>query len=135
MTRYDTNLAAEFYVLSLLHRLGMEATLTLGNKKSVDIVVLRGCGKAVTLDVKGLAGKTSWPVDNVKRKSRDHFLVFLSFLGKIEDLTVPPEVYVVPAARLVSLTYSNPRCTRMVVPLWRIRKKGSEFKDAWHLLM
>ena len=41
MTTYNTNLAAEFYVLSVLHRLGAEANLTLGNKKAVDIVVLR----------------------------------------------------------------------------------------------
>ena len=33
---YNTNLAAEFYVLSALHRLGAEATLTLGNKKAVE---------------------------------------------------------------------------------------------------
>ncbi len=32
-TKYNTNLAAEFHVLSTLHRLGHEATLTLGNKK------------------------------------------------------------------------------------------------------
>lgn len=38
MTGYDTNLAAEFYVLSCLHRLGGAANLTLGNKKAVDIV-------------------------------------------------------------------------------------------------
>jgi hypothetical protein len=38
MTTYNTNLAAEFYVLSLLHRLGADAALTLGNKKAVDII-------------------------------------------------------------------------------------------------
>ena len=38
MTNYNTNLASEFYVLSMLHRLGSDASLTLGNKKSVDIV-------------------------------------------------------------------------------------------------
>jgi hypothetical protein len=41
---YNTNLAAEFYVLSVLHRLGFDANLTLGNKKSVDIAVIRGAG-------------------------------------------------------------------------------------------
>ena len=43
-------MAAEFHVLSVLHRLGLTATLTLGNKKSVDIVVVRETGKAVTID-------------------------------------------------------------------------------------
>ena len=55
MTTYNTNLAAEFYVLSMLHRLGFDASLTLGNKKAVDIVVVRDSGNVVTIDVKGLA--------------------------------------------------------------------------------
>lgn len=55
MGNYNTNLAAEFYVLSILHRLGAEAILTLGNKKSVDVVVVRASGDVVTVDVKGLA--------------------------------------------------------------------------------
>jgi hypothetical protein len=33
MSGYDTSLAAEFYVLSCLHRRGLTANLTLGNKK------------------------------------------------------------------------------------------------------
>jgi hypothetical protein len=51
VSTYDTNLAAEFYVLSALHRLGLSATLTLGNKKSVDIVIARDAGDALTLDL------------------------------------------------------------------------------------
>ncbi|MCX7735386.1 MAG: hypothetical protein N2319_01620 [Candidatus Kapabacteria bacterium] len=50
---YNTNLAAEFYVLSILYRLGINAHLTLGNKKSVDIVVENDKG-LITIDVKGL---------------------------------------------------------------------------------
>ncbi len=78
MTTYDTNLAAEFYVLSVLHRLGAEANLTLGNKKAVDIVVVRDTGDTVTVDVKGLAGKTSWPVDNVKEPGERYFICVCS---------------------------------------------------------
>ncbi len=94
MTAYNTNLASEFYVLSMLHRLGCDASLSLGNKKSVDIVLVREAGDVVTIDVKGLAGTTSWPVDNVKKKADGHFLVFVSFLGKIGDHNVSPEVYI-----------------------------------------
>ncbi len=35
----NTNLASEYYVLSMLYRIGANAYLTLGNKKSVDIIV------------------------------------------------------------------------------------------------
>ena len=100
--KYNTNLAAEYYVLSVLHRLGAEANLTLGNKKSVDIVVVRDAGDAVTIDVKGLAGTTSWPVDNVKAGKSNHFLVFVCFLGRISDLSILPEVYVMPSANFQS---------------------------------
>lgn len=63
---YNTNLAAEFYVLSVLHRLGAHATLTLGNKKSVDIAIVTGKGRALTVDVKGVAGPHDWPADNLR---------------------------------------------------------------------
>lgn len=60
MTPYDTNLAAEFYVLSCLHRLGLTATLTLGNKKEMDIIVARSTGDSATVEVKGVAGTYDW---------------------------------------------------------------------------
>jgi len=134
VTKYNTNLASEFYVLSMLHRFGWDASLTLGNKKSVDIVVVRESGDVVTIDVKGLAGKTAWPVDNVKKLDDKHFLVFVSFLGKINDHTVLPEVYVVPSKSLPPLVYHSPNGKRHVLNLHRMRKDGAEFRDAWDLL-
>src|SRR5438105_2037798 len=104
---YDTNLAAEFYVLSVLHRLGMSATITLGNKKSVDIVVARDAGDAVTIDVKGLAGATNWPVDNLEEGREKHYIIFVTFLGKISDPSFLPEVYVVPSEEVSNITYQN----------------------------
>src|ERR1700693_521485 len=131
MSNYDTNLAAEFYVLSVLHRLGMSATLTLGNKKSVDIVIARDAGDAVTVDVKGLAGTTNWPVDNLRAGRPKHFIVFVTFLGKIEDPTVPPEVYIVPSEKVAALIYQTPGGNRRVIPLGRARKTWAEYKHAW----
>ena len=130
---YNTNLAAEFFVMSTLHRLGLAANLTLGNKKSVDIVVVRDAGDAVTIDVKGLAGKTGWPVDNVKESRPDHFLVFVCYLGKIGDPTTIPETYVVPSEALPPLVYHAPG-GRKVLPLSKIRNEGAAYRDAWQLL-
>jgi hypothetical protein len=134
MSTYNTNLASEFYVLSMLHRFGCDASLTLGNKKSVDIVVVNESGGVVTIDVKGLAGTTSWPVDNVKKVDKAHFLVFVSFLGKISDHTISPEIYVVPSKRLAPLVYHSPNGKRHVLQLSRMRKEGKEFRDAWGLV-
>jgi hypothetical protein len=107
-TGYNTNLAAEFYVLSVLHRLGLDANLTLGNKKSVDIAIVRDAGEAYAIDVKGLAGKTGWPIDNIRAGKERHFLVFVSFLGKISQPEVAPEVYIVPSTEMDRLAYAAP---------------------------
>jgi hypothetical protein len=134
MSTYNTNLAAEFHVLSVLHRLGMSATLTLGNKKSVDIVIARAAGDTYTVDVKGLAGKTNWPVDNLKEGKKRHFIVFVTFLGKISDPSVSPEVYIVPSEEVSSVIYRNPAGNRRVIQLGRARKVWGKFKNDWELL-
>ena len=135
-SKYNTNLAAEFWVLSMLHRLGAEATLTLGNKKAVDIVVVREAGDTITIDVKGLAGTTNWPVDNVNTAELkpNHFLAFVTFLDKISDVSSTPEVYVVPLNAVPELIYSAPG-GRRVVPLRTLRRTGTEYRDAWAQLM
>lgn len=98
MTGYNTNLAAEFYILSMLHRLGADATLTLGNKKGVDIVVVRDSGDAVTIDVKGVAKRYDWPAGNAQSpRPERHFIVLVSFeespwAGSTEPKTQPAEL-------------------------------------------
>lgn len=131
--QYNTNLAAEFHVLSVLHRLGADATLTLGNKKSVDIAVIKSAGSSITIDVKGLAGKTSWPVDNVKKVKDRHFLVFVCYAGRIHDPTAQPEAWVVPSGCLEPFVYHSPK-GRRVVPRSTLRREADKFKNAWKLL-
>lgn len=77
MVAYDTNLAAEFYVISCLHRIGLTANLTLGNKKGVDIVVVREAGDAVTVEVKGVAKKYDWPANNLVAENPNRHFVAL----------------------------------------------------------
>jgi hypothetical protein len=132
---YNTNLAAEFYVLSMMHRLGAEANLTLGNKKSVDIASVRGAGDAITIDVKGLAGTTSFPVDNLGAPKKGHFIVFVCYRKKIADLTTSPEVWIVPSERVPPLVYHSPNGKRRVVQRGALNAKAAAFKDAWHLLV
>lgn len=68
MTKYNTNLASEYYVLSTLYRLGFDAYITLGNKKSIDIILNLNDVRQITIDVKGLAGTTLFPLDNISEK-------------------------------------------------------------------
>jgi hypothetical protein len=99
--QFNTHLAAEFFVMSALHRLGANALLTLDKKKAVDIVVEKGAD-TMTVEVKGLAGAGSFPIGDYSAKARDsrHYYVFVSFRGVIADPAVPPDVYIVPAQDL-----------------------------------
>ncbi len=49
-------LAAKFYVVSILHRLGAEANVTFAQPDNVDITVVQESGQALTVDVKMLRG-------------------------------------------------------------------------------
>jgi hypothetical protein len=129
MSADSTNLASEFFILSTLHRLGAEATLTLANKKSVDIVVVRDKGSAATMDVKGAAGTTGWFVDNVTGKA-NHFIVFVSYLNRIGDLSVSPEVYIVPSKIVTQLARVSPS-GKKVIHLSALRKRGQLYRDRW----
>lgn len=134
MARYHTNLAAEFYVLSCLHRLGLDAHLTLGNRKGVDIVVLRETGEAVTVEVKGLAGKYEWPAGNLEAQLRDrHFVVLLSFEGRIDELEMPPpRTWVVPFPEIQK--FMRAYRTRTNVSRAGLINEGAEFENAWDLI-
>jgi len=133
MAAYNTNLAGEFYVLSMLYRLGADAMLTLGNKKSVDIAIVRSPSDAITVDVKALAGKTGWPVDNF-REREGHFLALICFLGQIEKPTVAPEIYILPSTEVRNITYFAPG-GRKVIQLSRVRRDGKKYLDAWTQLL
>lgn len=130
---YNTNLAAEFHVLSTLHRIGMEAMLTLGNKKSVDIIVVRNPSTILSIDVKGLAGKSGWPVDNLRVARPDHFLALVCYAGRIDDPAFAPEVWIVPSEQLEALTYQAPG-GRRVVQRHAMMTHGASFRNAWQLL-
>jgi hypothetical protein len=132
---YNTNLASEFHVISLLHRLGLDANLTLGNKKAVDILVARRAGDAVTIDVKAVAGKVDWLMGNVPTSPRpNHFVVLVTYDGKFEDLQSVPRVWVFPHAQLLPLVKSaKPPSTMKYVSRSEITKR-SEHENAWHLI-
>ncbi len=84
--------------------------------------------------MKGLAGKTGWPVDNVKLGTPNHFIAFVCYLGRIEDPAVIPKVYIVPSLELKALLYNAPG-GRKLVNLTKIRDVGRAYKDAWRQLV
>jgi hypothetical protein len=133
MTSYNTNLASEFWVLSVLHRLGAEAYLTLGNKKSVDIVVQISDGSMRTVDVKGLAKQYDWPADNIHLPGKkNHFYVLVCFDGKIDQPTETPSSWIIPALELDSFIKKYE--TRVVISRALIKDKGNKYQHRWDLI-
>jgi hypothetical protein len=135
LARYDTNLAAEFHVLSCLHRVGLRARPHLGNKKGVDIVVMRDAGDAVTVEVKGIAKKYDWPANNLVTEHPDrHFVALVSYEGLIAEADMPPpRVWIVPFPEVERFKRVYPG-GRTNVSRSAIRADGDEFENAWHLI-
>jgi len=136
MKSYNTNLASEYYILATLYRLGFDAYITLGNKKSIDIILNLNDEKQITIDVKGLQGTTLFPLDNHDEALSKpfHFVVFLSFKNKIADPTVVPEIYIVPYDKAKDLMYHNPKGNRKGINLSTLRNAGMEYLNNWNLL-
>jgi hypothetical protein len=63
---FNTGMAAEYFVLSQLFRMGLEAYLSQGNKKSIDIRVVHNANKSISIDVKAVRGYSSLVVNNVR---------------------------------------------------------------------
>lgn len=91
-------LASKFYVLSVLHRLGADATLMFSQSDNVDITVVLESGRALTVDVKTLTGPLEWQVADF-RAHAGHFLAFVWYPDAGEPNT-PPSVYIVASDQL-----------------------------------
>jgi hypothetical protein len=133
--KYNTNLASEFYVMSVLYRLGLNANLTLGNKKAVDIVVVHAPGDAVTIDVKAVAGRVDWLVGNAVGPVRErHFVVLLAYDGKFGRVADLPKAWVLPHDEFLKLIRTaKPPSTMRYVRRSEVARIA-ERADAWHLL-
>ncbi|MEO7446562.1 MAG: hypothetical protein ABIT96_06985 [Ferruginibacter sp.] len=67
---YDTGTASEFLVLGNLYRLGVNAFISLGNKKSIDLIIKAKNGSSVSVDVKLVQGYSSIVVNNLRAAAK-----------------------------------------------------------------
>lgn len=100
---YDTGIAAEYYILSQIYRLGLEGYISQGNKKAIDIRIVKENGEAISIDVKAVRGYSSLVVNNVKIKE-GHFIVFVIYNNKFDDTSTHPDVYIVPSSDVPNIT-------------------------------
>ncbi|HEU4835509.1 MAG TPA: hypothetical protein VFS90_13865 [Pyrinomonadaceae bacterium] len=92
-------LAAKFYVLSVLHFLGADANLTSPQSDNVDITVVKQPGEAFTIQVKTLMGTSQWPVEKFSAR-KHHFVAFICYERESHDPQVAPDVYIWASERL-----------------------------------
>lgn len=125
-----TGIVSEFYVLSVLLRCGINANLTLGNQKKVDIIV-NNKGVVMTIDVKGLKSSGDFIIGNYfeSKDDKNHFYIFV-YYSNFENVKENPELYVVPATEVSAIVKEREKNVNNV-SLKVLREKYSrDFSDA-----
>jgi hypothetical protein len=124
---YDTGAASEFLVLSCLFRLGVNAFISLGNKKSIDIIIKAKNGLSLSVDVKSVQAYSSIVVNNVKG-AINHFIVVVIYKNKFKEPSILPDFYIIPSESIAGLAKSYKQEIRLL--------KGDivTYKDNWSAL-
>lgn len=97
------------------------------NQKSVDIRAIKENGETLSIDVKAVHGYSSLVVNNVEPKE-NHFLVFVIYNNKFEDLDSHPDVFIVPSQKICEPLVSTFKKEKRI-----IKGKLAEYKDKWNL--
>jgi hypothetical protein len=126
-TRLD--LAAKFFVLSALHRLGARATLAPGEPADVDIVIIND-QTVITAQVKTLTGGWRWHVEEIHSRE-NHYIVFVGFTTEIHNPQVSPQVFVLPS-KILQAALLRQRETEISVDTLGEQLNAHE---AWHQLV
>lgn len=125
-----TGMASEFYVLSVLLRCGINANLTLGNQKKVDIIV-NNKGVAMTIDVKGLKSSGDFVIGNYmeSKDDKNHFYIFV-YYSDFENIKENPELFVVPATEISTIVKERGKNVNNVSLKVLHEKYSKDFSDA-----
>jgi hypothetical protein len=124
-------LAAKFHVLSVLHRLGVEANLSLAQPDNVDIAILSRAGLAVTIDVKTVAeGAHEWLVDQFSAR-KHHYVAVVEFSSPRGNVVAQPHTYLVASEALQELV-GRRKLTTISLDVLSDELAASE---AWQLIM
>jgi len=124
---HNTGIAAEYFILSQLYRQSIEAYISIGNTKTIDIKIIKKDGFAISLDVKAVRGYSSLIVNNLTYKP-DHYVAFVVYNDNFEKIECMPEVYIVPSLIVEQIKRDYNKQLRVM--------KGDiqGFKDQWELI-
>jgi len=126
---FNTGVAAEYFILSQLYRMGIEAYISQGNKKAIDIRIIQEDGRAIFLDVKAVRGYSSLVVNNVIPKE-NHYIVFVIYNDNFEAIEFFPEIYIVPSKELKKITNNYKKEKRVL----KGNLQKNSYKNNWNFL-
>lgn len=129
-------MAGEFFAMERLFRKGYEPALTLGNAKSIDILVYDPATKKTkTVSVKAVCGGGKWSVGSDDLSGhKDLVFVFLLYRA-FDDLTTDPEVIVMKASDVEARKQGWLNGTSAIYYAGSNAPEDlDKFKDAWHLI-
>ncbi len=92
-----TGMAGEFFVMEKLFRLGVQASLTLGNAKAIDILAVSEENQFLKVEVKSNRGGGKWGIGTHDYSEEDRMVfVFLRY-NSFKAVEIPPEIWVMKA--------------------------------------
>jgi hypothetical protein len=137
-TNYNTNLASEYLMMSLLCRAGKDAYLSLGNKKGVDIIVKTDKGAICIVEVKGVNKRNDWLIGNSGKLPIEANLIYalVCFHGKIEEVTTTADFWIIPSSKLAELTEHKISKNEKTVYISNkyVRENYDEYKNSFKWL-
>ena len=95
---HSTGMAGEFCAMEKLFRLGYEASLTMGNAKSIDILTKSPSGRLYEVSVKAIQGGGKWGIGKEDVSKRKNLVYVLLHYKKFSSIETQPEIWVIPAA-------------------------------------
>ena len=120
---FNTGIASEYLILSKLYRLELEAYISQGNKKNIDITVIKD-HTVLSIDVKSVRGYSSLIVNNVLEKE-NHYIVFVTYNNKFNNIESEPTIYIVPSNKIKDLAHTFKKQKRI------FKKELKEYCNKW----
>ena len=130
---HSTGMAGEFFVMERLFRLGCEPALTLGNAKTIDILVNTISKGVIKISVKSTRAGGKWPIGKENFAHEENlFFVFLLY-NDFKNLESDPIVWIMPAPDVE--TRKKPWISGSAI--YYSHKQYAvtdlnQFKNAWH---
>lgn len=129
-----TGMAGEFFVMEKLFRLGHEASITLGNAKSIDIFCKAQSNNLYEVSVKAIRGGGKWGIGKTDYSKHKNLVFVLLHYKKFDEISSLPEVWVIPAREAEKLKNSWFENFAVYCSNKEHREKIEKYRDAWHYL-